>query len=189
MTANIGNKLGNGRMDTCWKCGHEMALIKDEPYHCRESGLDNVFLYDIARSRCKDCGEEIVTIPNIKRLHFAIGWNLVRKKEMLMGSEVRFLRKELKLKSKDMSAALSMKPETYSCWENEKQSVSPTCDKQLRLVYILNVTEEEGRVLHKNISGMMTAMAMCPVSEPNRIEISAADWLVPISPPIFGVEV
>jgi transcriptional regulator with XRE-family HTH domain len=105
------------------------------------------------------------------------------------GSEARFLRKELKLKSKDMAAALSMKPDTYLRWENEKQSVSPICDKQLRLVYILNVTEEEGHVLHKNIRGMITAMAIRPFSEQNRIEINAADWLVPITPPIFGVEV
>lgn len=176
-------------MDTCWKCGHEMTLIKSKPYHYTESGLDNIFLYGIALSRCKKCREEIVTIPNIKGLHLAIGRNLVCKQEMLTGAEARFLRKELTLKSKDIAAALSMKPETYSRWENEKQSVSPTCDKQLRLVYILNVTEEEGRVLHKNIRGMMTAMAIRPVSEPNRIEISAADWLVPITPPIFGVAV
>jgi transcriptional regulator with XRE-family HTH domain len=166
-----------------------MTLIKSEPYHYKESGLDNVFIYDIVQSRCTECGEEIVTIQNIKGLHLAIGRNLVCKEEMLMGAEARFLRKELKLKGKDMAAALSMKPETYLRWENEKQSVSPACDKQLRLVYILNVTEEEGRVLHKNILGMMTVMAIRPFSEPNRIEISAADWLVPITPPIFGVEV
>lgn len=165
-----------------------MTLIKSEPYHYTESGLDNVFLYGIVQSRCPECGEEIVTIPNIKGLHLAIGRNLVCKEEMLTGAEARFLRKELKLKSKDMAAALSMKPETYSRWENEKQSVSPTCDKQLRLVYILNVTEEEGRVLHKNIRGMMTSMAIRPVSETNRIELSAADWLVPITLPIFGIE-
>lgn len=166
-----------------------MALNKSEPYHYRESGLVNVFLYGIAQSRCKKCGEEIVSVPNIKGLHLAIGRNLVCKEEMLMGAEVRFLRKELKLKSNDMAAALSMKPEIYLHWESEKQSVSPTCDKQLRLIYILNVTEEEGLVLHENIRGMMTAMAIRPVSKPNRIEISAADWLVPITPPIFGVEV
>jgi putative zinc finger/helix-turn-helix YgiT family protein len=189
MTANIGNKSGNGQADTCWKCRREMTLVKSEPYHYMESGLDNVFLYGIALSRCKKCGEEIVTIPNIKGLHLAIGRNLVCKEEMLTAAEVRFLRKELKLKSKDMEAVLSMKPDTYLRWENDNQSVSPICDKQLRLVYILNVTEEEGRFPHKNIRGMMTAMAIRLVSVPNRIEIKVSDWLVPISPPIFGVEV
>jgi hypothetical protein len=81
-----------------------------------------------------------------------------------------------------------MKPETFSRWENEKQGVSSTYDKGLRLIYILNATEDEGRVLHKNIRGMMTAMAGRPASEPKRIELSAADWLVPIEPPIFGIE-
>ena len=175
-------------MDQCWKCGHAMTVIKSEPYRYSECGLDNIFLYGIVQSRCPECGEEIGTIPNIKGLHLAIARNLVCKEEMLTGNEARFLRKELKLKSKDMAAALSMKPETYSRWENEKQVVSSTCDKELRLIFILNATEEEGRVLHKNIRGMMTAMAVRPVSEPKRIELSAADWLVPIAPPIFGVD-
>ena len=175
-------------MDQCWKCGHAMTVIKSEAYRYSECGLDNVFLYGITQSHCTECGEEVVTIPNIKGLHLAIGRSLVCKEEMLTGNEARFLRKELRMKSKDTAAALSMKPETYSRWENEKQAVSSTCDKELRLIYILNVTEEEGRVLHMNIRGMMTAMAVRPVSEPKRMEISAADWLVPIEPSISGVE-
>jgi len=165
-----------------------MSVIKSEPYHYSECGLDNVFLYGITQSHCPECGEEIVTIPNIKGLHHAIGRSLVCQEEMLAGNEARFLRKELKMKSKDMAAALSMKPETYSRWENEKQEISSTCDKELRLIYILNVTEEEGRVLHRDIRGMMTTMAVRPVSSQKRMELSATDWLVPIEPPIFGVE-
>jgi len=165
-----------------------MTTGKSEPYHYIESGLDNFFLCGIDQLRCPECGEEIVAIPNIKGLHLTIGRSLVCKEEMLTGSEARFLRKELGLKSKDMAAALSMTPETYSRWENDKQSVSPTCDKQLRLFYILNVSEEEGRVLHKNIRGMMTAMAARPVAAPNRIELNASDWLVPFTPPIFEAE-
>jgi DNA-binding transcriptional regulator YiaG len=165
-----------------------MKASMDKPYHYRECGFEGVFLSGIVQSRCPECGEEVVTIPNIKGLHLAIGRSLVGKEEMLTGNEARFLRKELRLKSKDMAVVLSMKTETYSHWENEMQSVSPTCDKQLRLVYILNVMEEEGRVLHKNIRGMMTAMAVRPVSEPKRIELSAADWLVPIELPFFGIE-
>ena len=175
-------------MDKCPQCNHRMKASMDKPYHYRECGFEGVFLSGIVQSRCPVCDEEVVTVPNIKGLHLAIARHLVCKEEMLTGDEARFLRKELKLKSKDMAATLSMKPETYSRWENEKQAVSSTCDKELRLIYILNATEEEGRVLHKDIRGMMTAMAARPVSEPKRIELSATDWLVPIAPPIFGVE-
>jgi DNA-binding transcriptional regulator YiaG len=175
-------------MDQCWKCAHALTVIKSEPYCYSEGGLDNVFLYGIVQYRCPQCGDEVVTVPNIKGLHLAIARNLICKEEMLTGDEARFLRKELRLKSKEMAAALSMKPETYSRWENEKQGVSSTCDKELRLIYILNASEEEGRILHKNIRGMMVMMAVRPVSEPKRIELSAADWLVPIETPIFGIE-
>ena len=175
-------------MDQCWKCGHAVTVIKSEPYHYTECDLDNIFLYGIVQSRCSECGEEVVTIPNIKGLHLVIARNLICKEEMLTGNEARFIRKELKMKSKEMAAALSMQPETYSRWENEKQAVSSTCDKELRLIFILNANEEEGRVLHKNIRGMMTVVAVRPSSEPRRIELSASDWLVPIEPPIFGTE-
>jgi putative zinc finger/helix-turn-helix YgiT family protein len=175
-------------MDSCWKCGHDVALIKSEPYHYTDSGLDNVFLYGIVQSRCPKCREETVSIPSIRGLHRTIAKHLVCKQELLTGEEVRFLRKELKLKGKDMAGALSMQPATYSRWENSKQAVSSTCDKELRLIYMLNVSEEEGRVLHRNIRGMMTTMAVLPVSKSKRIELSASDWLVPIEPPIFGIE-
>ena len=128
-----------------------MTAIKSEPYHYTECGLDNIFLYGIVQSCCPECSEEIVTIPNIKGLHLAIARNLVCKEEILTGAEARFLRKELKMKSKEMAAAISLKPETYSRWENEKEGVSSTCDKELRLIYILDATEKEGRVLHNNI--------------------------------------
>jgi hypothetical protein len=75
-------------MDQCWKCGHAMTVIKSEPYRYTECGLDNVFLYGIVQSRCPKCGEEVVTVPNIKGLHLAIARNLVCKEEMLTGDEI-----------------------------------------------------------------------------------------------------
>lgn len=175
-------------MDKCWKCRNDMEIIRNEPYHYTECGLENVYLFGIVQYRCPECGEETVSIPNIKGLHLVIARALVCKEEMLSGDEVKFLRKELKLRSKNMAEALSMEPETYSRWENAKQKVSSNYDKELRLMYILNASEENGRVLHRDIRAMLLAMAIRPLSEPKKIELSAADWLVPMEPPIFGIE-
>jgi hypothetical protein len=60
-----------------------MTVIKSEPYCYTEGGLDNIFLYGIVQSRCPECREEVVTIPNIKGLHLAIARTLVCKDEML----------------------------------------------------------------------------------------------------------
>ena len=32
-------------MQTCWKCGNKLQVIKDRPYHYVECGLNNVYLY------------------------------------------------------------------------------------------------------------------------------------------------
>jgi hypothetical protein len=32
-------------MQTCWKYGNKLQVIKDRPYHYVECGLNNVYLY------------------------------------------------------------------------------------------------------------------------------------------------
>ena len=81
-------------MEKCWKCGNDLSVIKDQPYQYKESGLDFVYLIGILQYKCV-CGETFVEIPRINELHLLIGKNIVCKKELLTGAEVKFLRKEL----------------------------------------------------------------------------------------------
>jgi len=164
-------------MDRCWKCGQEMALIKDKPYHYTESGLNNVYLLGVIQYKCGNCGESGVEIPRINALHRLISRDMVCKKEKLSGDEVRFLRKQIRIKGKEMAELLAMKPETYSRWENGKQEVAPYHDRQLRLIYILNASEEEGRIIHHDIRKLLSRMAVAPPNQ-KTIEITPAEWIM-----------
>ena len=172
-------------MEKCLKCEGKMEIIRDEIYHYTESGLDNVYLHGIVQYRCESCGEMAAEIPKIKALHRVIARDIICKREALSGDEVRFLRKEIAMKSKDMAETLAILPETYSRWENGKQSVGPSYDRQLRLIYILNASEEDGKVIHKNIRKMLSKMAVLPQSS-TKIDIAPQEWMLDANEPAFS---
>jgi putative transcriptional regulator len=171
-------------MEKCWKCDTKLKVIKDKPYHYTECGLDNIYLHGIIQYECSKCRERGAEIPKINELHLLIGGDVVCQKALLTGDEVRFLRKELGMKSKDMAFALSIKPETYSRWENTKKVVSPCHDKNLRLLYVLNASAQEGRILHKSIRKMLRDVAIGPATATRR-EFTPAEWLGQTDGPIF----
>lgn len=100
-------------MKKCWVCGKDLEVIKDKPYHYKESGLDNVYLHGIIQYKCSGCGEEAAEIPNIEDLHLLIGKSIICNNEHLSAREVVYLKKELGLKSKDMAELLSVTPQEY----------------------------------------------------------------------------
>lgn len=164
-------------MEKCWNCAGTLEVIRDQPYRYLESGLDNIYLHGVMQYRCPDCGERAVDIPMIKALHRLIAKDIICKREFLTGGEVRFLRKELPMKSKEMADALAIEPETYSRWENGKQAVAAYHDRQLRLIYILNASEEEGKILHCNIRKMIGNMAVLPAMS-KKIDLTPPEWML-----------
>jgi len=177
-------------MEKCIHCGGGLKTIEDHPYHYTESGLDHVWLTGVLQYRCEKCGESSVEIPGINRLHLLIGKNIVRKKELLTGSEVRFLRKEIGMKSKDMAVALSIKPETYSRWENGKQTIAACHDKGLRMIYVMNASESLGRVLSKDSRFVLHDIAVEEApTESERVQFTPSEWLNGLDEPIFGGQV
>ncbi len=172
-------------MQTCWNCEGKLQVIKDKSYHYVECGLDNVYLYGIIQYQCIECGEGGPEIPKVEELHLLIGKNIVCQEEQLTGPEIRFLRKELGLKSKEMAELLSVAPETYSKWENSRGNISRVHDTQLRLLYVLNAEDTAGKVLHE---GIRFARSIIPrkAKDKKKIEISANEWLMPSKEPFFS---
>lgn len=180
-------------MKTCWKCGGELQVIKDKSYHYKESGLDNIYLYGIMQYKCKGCEERGPEIPNIEELHLVIGRSLVCKESVLNAKEIIYLRKELGLKSKDMAEILSVSPQEYSKWENDKDVISSVFDTKLRLIYVLNADHQFGAVLHNGIRFIQQIArnqksVIKERKEKKKIEISLAEWMRPVQKQFFNEE-
>ena len=118
----------------CAICGGELSCRKGA-YHYSECGLESVYLEGIEVCKCRGCGEKFASIPNVPDLHSRIGQDLLRKKSLLNGAEIRFLRKNLGLSAKKFSKYLSVNNATLSRWENDKQELSVAHDRLIRLVY------------------------------------------------------
>jgi len=164
-----------------------MKVIKDRPYKYTESGLDYIWLIGVLQYKCENCGEAYVEIPRINELHLLIGSNIVCKRELLMGAEVRFLRKEIGMKSKDMAGALSISTEVYSRWENGKQVVGACHDKSLRMIYVMSESESIGRVLSKDIQSILNDIAVKKApAKSKKVQFTPSEWLNGLEGPIFG---
>jgi putative zinc finger/helix-turn-helix YgiT family protein len=119
----------------CFSCGSTMTNQKED-YHYRESGLDNIVLADMAIYRCS-CGEEFVSIPAVPELNKVIGIGLLKKKYLLEGKEIKFLRKNLGFSSNKMAEYLRVDLSTYSRWEKGKQNPKPSNDRLIRSIYAI----------------------------------------------------
>lgn len=125
----------------CANCGGKLATSR-ENYKYEACGLDYVTLGDVEVRRCGECGEHEVVIPAAQDLHRAIARYVAKLPVRLRGQEIRFLRKYLGYSSADAAAALDVKPETMSRWENDKAEMSPMVERLLRLmVYNLEPAE------------------------------------------------
>ena len=127
----------------CPVCNSETVCTQD-PYHYMESGLDYVYLEGIDVCKCS-CGEVIVSIPAMPQLHSIIGLGIIKKRSLLVGQQIRFLRKNMGLTATKLSKIIGVDNATISRWENGNQPIDKSHDRLIRLVYsnIKSIPEEE----------------------------------------------
>jgi putative zinc finger/helix-turn-helix YgiT family protein len=118
---------------TCTSCGGQMRTRR-ENFLYDACGLPNVTLLGVKVSRCPQCGEYEVAIPQIDDLHKAMAQALIRKTSRLDAAEIRYLRKYLGWSGADFATHMGMKPETISRWETSVEPIGPTADRLLRLM-------------------------------------------------------
>jgi putative zinc finger/helix-turn-helix YgiT family protein len=118
---------------TCMVCGAEMTTGR-ENFRYDACGLPGVTLMGVEVSRCPQCGEYEVAIPQIEDLHRAIAQALIRKTSRLNAAEIRYLRKYLGWSGADFAARMGTTPETVSRWETGKEPMGPVADRLLRLM-------------------------------------------------------
>lgn len=118
----------------CLKCKTKMKKIKTD-YKYTESGLRNVILKGITAYKCPQCRGINPIISKIKEVHKTIAQQLLRKDSLLTGKEIVYLRKEMNIKSKDLAQIIGVTKVTVSRWENEREQISPACDRLVRYLY------------------------------------------------------
>lgn len=161
----------------CPNCKKEMTCRQGEHLY-KESGLDNIYLDGIEICECS-CNEKVVSIPAITDLHNKIAFILIKKKSLLNSKEMRFLRKDMGLKAKELAEIMGVDNATISRWENDAQTSSETRDRLLRLIYS-NIkdfpTDEVKHLIKKDFLEIMpeqqeTSPYMIPRNEWSKSEI------------------
>jgi putative zinc finger/helix-turn-helix YgiT family protein len=159
----------------CEKCKTEMEKINID-YHYKESGLDNINIGNIFAYRCPTCKELHPIIPNIKGLHEKIAEIIANKKSILIGKELVFLRKELRLKAKDLANMMGVSKVTVSRWENKKGPISVACDRFIRLFYRNRILQSKCEIVKPEMARLKLS---APTEELSYFEgfIALCDWI------------
>ncbi len=158
----------------CYNCGESMKTIENQPYNYAECGLDRVTIIGISLYKCSGCGESYVSIPRIKELHNVIGGLICKKTGRLNSKEVRFLRKEMRMKGTEFSLMLGISAEHLSRVENGSKPVSPTLGTLIRAMY--TIYSKEGQLVSEG-TFLGIAQQHKESGEQFDIELNPTDWM------------
>ena len=166
-------------MEKCYSCGENLTTIKDKPYKFDECGL-NVVLYGITQYVCPSCKESYASIPNISKLHRIIGAHIcTKRKALLQAEEIKFLRKDLHLKAKELALTLGVTASTISRWENGKKEIGEAHDRLLRSIYMMHASEKAHHII---CEGTLELFKKLPakrkkIKQPSEIALNPQEWL------------
>jgi len=166
-------------MDRCYSCGKKIRIIKDKPYLYDACGL-NVKIFGITQYVCDSCGESYVSLPQIDQLHRVIGAQIcVENKALLMPEEIKFLRKDLHLKSKELAKTLGVTPSQVSRWENGQKPIGEAYDRLLRSIYMMHAEEEVRMILKQSFVDMFKDFPKKrkKIEKSREIDLNPQDWM------------
>ena len=103
-----------------------------QPYHYKECGLDNVFIYNMPTIEDMN-GEQTFYIKKINLLHRAIAEGIIRKNGLLNAKEIRFLRTEMGYTQKQFSEVLGKEAQACGRWERGENPIDKTTDSLIRI--------------------------------------------------------
>ncbi|CAN2039679.1 HTH cro/C1-type domain-containing protein [Candidatus Magnetomoraceae bacterium gMMP-15] len=119
----------------CSNCKSKKFVEKRGQHHFLESGLNNVFLQNVAIDECMNCGEKIISITNPNALMKKISTSIILKPYKLDGPEIKFLRKNLYLKIQEFAQLLGVAPVMESDWEKSQTEPTDSEDRLIRIIY------------------------------------------------------
>lgn len=104
----------------------------------------SVFLDDsVQEERCSSCGTKLRTvIPDVEGLLHTVAMVRAIEPRKLTGGEIRFVRKAMGWKSKDVARHLELRAEHLSRCENGSRTLSPMSEKWFRLFVIAKMMDK-----------------------------------------------
>jgi putative zinc finger/helix-turn-helix YgiT family protein len=170
-------------MERCVSCSGLLQKRKHtKPYHYTESGLNNVFLEGVKVLYCSACDEELVELEDVPGLHAKIAEILLRKPFILTGPELRFLRKEMRMKAKDLAIVLGVTPTTVSRWETGDERLGVANDRLIRSLYFFWLVEQGKIIDPKSILDRVATQFPTIKSKPKAFPIR-----LPVGPGLAAV--
>jgi len=129
----------------CHQCGAVLHATHRD-YRYIECGLQNVVLKNLLVHVCDECGEEVPEIPNIGNLHRAIARDILTKRTLLCGEEVKFLRKMARMTASTLASLIGVTSTHVSKWENNKLPMGASSERLLRLICYAGVLERFSKI-------------------------------------------
>ena len=166
-------------MELCYSCGEKVKEIKDKAYHYDECGLP-VVLYGITQYFCEECGESYASIPNMQQLHRVIGIYVCKMRKALLKSvEIKFLRKDLHLRSKGLAQTLGVTPSTVSRWETGAKDIGEPHDRLLRSLYMMYASEQANHMVCDKIIDTFQALPRDrkKIDQTTEIVLNPQEWM------------
>lgn len=124
------------------QCSSELRIEKRSLYQDTEI-LDNLYFDNFTVEVCDNCGNEIKCYYKMNKLYRTIAQATVLQPWVLRGQDIKFLRIERAIKSKDWAGMLTLDLDILSCLEKNELPISLQLDTTIRLLYCRIFEERE----------------------------------------------
>ncbi len=157
----------------CEACGGQLKRVLLREYRDPRLGLPGVVVLDaVEEHRCVKCGTVAgIGFPNLVGLFAAAAVARVLNPTKLSGEELRSLRRALDMTGKQLAAALGVRLETVSRWENDKEPVGPTSEKLLRILVGLALNAQAHLIPFDTAAIVDMDLAARPSGQPVEIRL------------------
>lgn len=116
-----------------------------------------VILVDSVREIDPKANDPEIIIPDESGLHKAISWQRAIDPRKLTGGDIRYLRKSLGMKAKDLAVSLDISPEYLSRCEAGTKVLAGNVEKMLRLTILLEIFYVLDKATERNCSQVVRA--------------------------------
>lgn len=145
-----------------------------EPLHYPDCGLDDVYLLNGYEPEETPYGSG-VAIQDIDGLRAAIARDLVSRKKVLSGKEVRFLRKQMDLTQSDLGRLVGLDAQSVARWEKgQRVPKKGPAELLLRVIYKGTV---EGKIDPLAVLSKLDALD-APIKERRVFQETNKGWRV-----------